>query len=142
MLSQGVVSLSPRVPPDAFFCRAKVSIRERRMKVHRHAEKLVQYLRAHPQPTTVARIALAGVMTAGDASKAIQYGIQLGVIERIRRPGASQAERVQYRLTGQPLQPVRKAVGEPSFDALLTAWGIALVPPRLPACPPDDVTSS
>ena len=112
------------------------------MKVHRNTEKLVQYLRAHPQPTTVARIVLAGVMSSGDASKAILYGIQLGVIERIRRPGAPQGERVQYRLTGQSLQPVRKAVDAPSFDALLTAWGIALVPPRLPACPPDDVTSS
>ena len=111
------------------------------MKVHRNTEKLVQYLREHPQPTTVARIALAGVMSSGDTSKAIQYGVQLGVIERIRRPGAPQAERVQYRLTGQSLQPARNGVGAPSFDALLTAWGIALVPPRLPACPPDAVAS-
>jgi hypothetical protein len=54
------------------------------------------------------------------------------VIERSKHRGASASERVQYRLTGHPLPAARKAVAAPSFDALLTAWGAARIPPSLP----------
>lgn len=101
------------------------------MKNHRHAEQLIAYLREQSQPVTVARIVAAGVMNSRDASDAIQYGVRHGVFERIRRPGARANERVQYRLTGHRLPAVREA-GTPSFDALLTAWGIARIPPQLP----------
>jgi hypothetical protein len=102
------------------------------MKSHRYTERLIEYLREHPQPMSAAGVVMAGVMNSLDASYAIRYGVRHGVIERIKRPGARANERVQYRLTGQPLPPARKGGAVPSFDALLTAWGIARVPPQLP----------
>ncbi|MFL9937164.1 hypothetical protein P0D88_51570 [Paraburkholderia sp. RL18-103-BIB-C] len=102
------------------------------MNARDNAEKLIDYLRRHPQPTTVAELANAGVMNSRDASDALQYGVRHGVIERIRRPGARPNERVQYRLTGRPVPSAAKGAAGPSFDGLLTAWGIARVPPRLP----------
>ncbi|CAE6862518.1 hypothetical protein R69746_07893 [Paraburkholderia aspalathi] len=101
------------------------------MKSYRHAEQLIAYLREQPQPVTVAHIAAAGIMNSRDASDAIQYGVRHGVFERIRRPGARANERVQYKMTGHRLPAAREA-GTPSFDALLTAWGIARIPPQLP----------
>jgi hypothetical protein len=101
------------------------------MKAHGNAQRLVRWLRQH-QPATVAQIAANGVMNSRDASDAVQYGVRHGVFERMKRPGASANERVQYRLTGQPL-PALKAAPAPSFDGLLQAWGIASAPPRLAA---------
>ncbi|SFT50303.1 hypothetical protein [Paraburkholderia aspalathi] len=101
------------------------------MKAHSNAEKLVRWLRQH-QPATVAQIAANRVLNSRDASDAIQYGLRHGVFERTARPGMRANERVQYRLTGQPL-PARKAAPAPSFDGLLEAWGIASTPPRLAA---------
>ncbi|CAE6866899.1 hypothetical protein R75465_08019 [Paraburkholderia aspalathi] len=101
------------------------------MKNRDNAERLIDYLRKHPQPTTVAALAAAGVMNSRDASDAVQYGVRHGVIERIRRPGARPNERAQYQLTGRPSPVAPKGIAGPSFDALLTAWGIARVPPRL-----------
>jgi hypothetical protein len=101
------------------------------MKAHGNAQRLVRWLRQH-QPATVAQIAANGVMNSRDASDAVQYGVRHGVFERMKRPGASANERVQYRLTGQPL-PALKSAPAPSFDGLLQAWGIASTPPRLAA---------
>ncbi|MGF6408391.1 hypothetical protein OKW37_000061 [Paraburkholderia sp. MM5482-R2] len=101
------------------------------MKVHDNADKLVRWLRQH-QPATVAQIAANRVMTSRDASDAMQYGVRHGVFERVKRLGASANERVQYRLTGHPLPPLKSTPG-PSFDGLLQAWGIARNPPLLEA---------
>jgi hypothetical protein len=58
------------------------------LKTHRHAQKLVVYLRRH-QPATVAAVVLAGLMTSREARGGLQYGIRHGVIERVKRPGAA-----------------------------------------------------
>jgi pantothenate kinase type III len=100
------------------------------LKTRRNAERLIGYLREQHQPVTVARIVAAGIMNSHDASDAIQYGVRHGVIERIKRRGARANERVQYRLTSHSLPATRKDVAAPSFDALLTAWGIAHTPRR------------
>lgn len=71
-------------------------------------------------------------MNSRDASDALQYGVRHGVFERVKRLGASASERVQYRLTGQPVPPLKTRPG-PSFDGLLQAWGIAHNPPLLEA---------
>jgi hypothetical protein len=102
------------------------------MKAHSNAQKLVSWLREH-QPATVAQIAAHRVMNSRDASDAVQYGVRHGVFERIKRPGASANQRVQYRLTGQPLPALKSMPPAPSFDGLLQAWGIARTPPRLAA---------
>ncbi|MEX3816293.1 hypothetical protein AB3X96_39835 [Paraburkholderia sp. BR13439] len=101
------------------------------MKLHDNALRLIEYLHDNA-PATVAQIALNGVLNARDASVAIQYGIQRGVFERIRHPGAKSGERVQYRLTGRPLSHGKDQVCAPSFDALLAAWGIVSVSPEWP----------
>ncbi|WP_075359367.1 hypothetical protein [Caballeronia sordidicola] len=109
------------------------------MKTRDNTEKLIGYLLKHPRPTTVAELAAAGVMTLRDASDALQYGIRNGCVERIRRSGARPNERVQYRLTGRRAPTASKGDSGPTFDALLTAWGIARVPPRLPQQGPTKV---
>jgi hypothetical protein len=101
------------------------------MKTNDNAQKLILWLREH-QPATVAEIAANGVMNSRDASDAVQYSVRHGVLERVKRPGASANARVQYRLTGQAL-PVLKTPTAPSFDGLLQAWGIASTPPQLEA---------
>ena len=100
------------------------------MKARDNAERLVQYLRAHPQPVNTAEIVQAGLMSAIDAAHAIRYGMREGVIERLRFRTTSD-QRFRYRWTG-----VELAFGERdlSFNELLDVWGIARVPPRL-ACP-------
>jgi pantothenate kinase type III len=95
------------------------------LKTRRNAERLIGYLREQDQPVSIARIVIAGVMSSHDASDAIQYGVRHGAIERIKRRGARANDRVHYRLTGHPLPAPRKGVAAPSFDALLTAWGVA-----------------
>lgn len=100
------------------------------MKAHSNAQKLLPWLRKH-QPATVAQIAAHGVMNSRDASDAVQYGVRHGVLERIKQPGASANERVQYRLTGHPLPLLKSTPPATSFDGLLQAWGIARTPPRL-----------
>jgi len=102
------------------------------MKAHDNIAKLIEYLREHPKPFAVAHIVAAGIMDSCDASDAVQYGVRYGVMERIKVPGAAPRDRVQYRWTGQPLPPVKNGARGFSFDALLAAWGIARVPPRLP----------
>lgn len=99
------------------------------MKAHRNTETLVDWLRQH-QPATVAKITVSGLMNSRDASDAVQYAARHGILERIRRPGASATERVQHRLTGQQLPVLKAAPAVPSFDSLLQAWGVARTPPR------------
>jgi hypothetical protein len=102
------------------------------MKAHANSEKLIVWLRLH-QTATVAQIAASGMMNSRDASDALQYGLRYGTFERVKRPGARPNERVQYRLTGTPL-PLLRTPAAPSFDGLLSAWGIARIPPQLPSC--------
>lgn len=71
-------------------------------------------------------------MSQREIYDALQYCIRHGVIERERCPGAALNQRILYRLTGAPL-PGGKVLSGPSFDALIGAWGIACVPPPLPA---------
>jgi hypothetical protein len=109
------------------------------LKTHRHAQKLVAYLRTD-QPATVAAIVLAGLMTSREARGGVQYGIRHGMIERVKRPGAAYNERTGYRLTGRSLPAVIVAedndASGPSFDALLDVWGIAPLPPPMPTHAP------
>jgi hypothetical protein len=111
----------------------------RQLKTHRLAEKLITYLRSH-QPATIPTIVLAGVMTATEARGGLQYGIRHGVIERVKRPGATNSDRLQYQLTGRCLPKVMFAdnddLSAPSFDALLSVWGIEPVPPPVPTHAP------
>lgn len=67
-------------------------------------------------------------MTSREAYEALQYAIRHGVIAREKHPGAAPDERVTYRLTGQSLTATKAPSF--SFDALLTAWGIACSPPQ------------
>jgi len=102
------------------------------MKVRDNLEKLIWYCRENPQPITLARVVMANLMQAREAYEAAQYGIRHGVIVRIARPGAQSNQRVWYRWTGQPLPPIGNGSAPPSFDALLTAWGMAHAPLCLP----------
>jgi hypothetical protein len=102
----------------------------RNTKVHDDITVLVAYLRERQRSATVATMVAAGIMNPRNASHAIQYGIQHGVLERIKVTGAAPNERIQYRWTGHPLSQVKRGMAVPSFDALLTAWGIPLVPPH------------
>ena len=45
---------------------------------------LIDYLRKHPQPTTVTELANLDVMNSRDASDARHYVVRHGIIERIR----------------------------------------------------------
>lgn len=118
------------------------------MKAYDNLVRLLAWWRENPQPATITALVKAGLITAGDASHTMQYGMRHGVVERLEREGSRPSERAVYQWTGKPLPPpgpdrqpirdrvtgpdtLRPATG-PSFDALLTAWGIALNPPRLP----------
>ncbi|CAE6863636.1 hypothetical protein R75461_08125 [Paraburkholderia nemoris] len=109
------------------------------MKSRDNVEKMIAYLREHPQPVTITAMVTAGVVAPGEASHAVQYGVRLGVIEHLRRRASRPSERNLYRWTGQPLPPLSagndsaSVPAGPSFDALLGAWGMATEPPRLPA---------
>lgn len=94
-------------------------------KTRIHTAKLVEYLREN-NAATVSAIVHDRLMNSREASEALQYAIRHGVIARDKHPGAAPDARVTYRLTGQPLA----ATKDPSFsfDALLTAWGIACRP--------------
>ncbi|MCI0152234.1 hypothetical protein KNO81_41250 [Paraburkholderia sediminicola] len=94
------------------------------MKSRDNVEKMIAYLREHPQPVTI-----TAMVTAGEASHAVQYGVRHGVIEHLRRRASRPSERNLYRWTGQPLPPPSagnnsaSVAAGPSFDALLGAWG-------------------
>ncbi|TDG02072.1 hypothetical protein E1N52_41710 [Paraburkholderia guartelaensis] len=99
------------------------------MSAHANAEILLAWLGEHAV-ATVSEIAASGLMSSRTASDAIQYALRNGALERIARTGVSAKERVRYRLTGIAL-PVPRTQGQPSFDGLLEAWGIALKPIHL-----------
>ena len=102
------------------------------MKVYDKVQKLIAWWPVN-QAVTVKQIVTAGVLNSRDASDAIRYGARHGAIERVKREGTHSDERELYRLTGQPLPVAGKAPTPPSFDELLSAWGIARVPPQLSA---------
>jgi hypothetical protein len=96
-----------------------------------NAEQLVQWLEVH-QPATLTRIASVGIMSMADAANALQYGLRHRIIERDGSPDGGPGGAYRYRLTGRPLAVERAPAIARPFDALLTAWGIALIPPELP----------
>ncbi|MBK3786742.1 hypothetical protein G3A43_41905 [Paraburkholderia aspalathi] len=102
------------------------------MKIYGNAQKLIDWLRVH-QPATMVKIVSTGMMQPRTVRDAVQYAMRQGAVERIRRPGASSNERGLYQLTGRPLQERINNPTGPSFDGLLSAWGIARVPPQLPS---------
>jgi hypothetical protein len=101
------------------------------MKVHRNAQKLIDWLREH-QPATVKQMAASCMMNARDAADAGRYCVRHGVLDHAGRPGTNAKRRVHYRLTGRPLPALKAAPPPPSFDGLPLAWGIARTPPHLP----------
>jgi hypothetical protein len=100
------------------------------MSTHDNAEVLLAWFRERAS-ATVSEIAASGLMKSRTASDAVQYALRNGALERIVRSGASAKDRVHYRATGVALPAPRAQAGQPSFDGLLTAWGIVLEPPRL-----------
>ena len=99
------------------------------MSTHANAEALVAWVRQRPS-ATVSDIAASGLMNSRTASDAVQYPLRCGALERITRRGASAKDRVRYRATGMAL-PASRVQSVPSFDGLLTAWGIVLEPPQI-----------
>lgn len=97
-----------------------------------NVQRLVEYLAEH-EPCTVQTVVRSGLMTSPEAHAAIQYGINHGVIAWEKHSAAPPEERIQYRLTGQPL--IRNNTRPLSFDALLEAWGIPRTPPEPAAWP-------
>ncbi|WP_321949339.1 hypothetical protein [Paraburkholderia sp. J10-1] len=100
------------------------------MSTHENAEVLLAWFRERAS-ATVSEIVASGLMKSRTASDAVQYALRNGALERIVRSGASAKERVHYRTTGIALPAPRTQAGKPSFDGLLTAWGIVLEPPLL-----------
>lgn len=100
------------------------------MKVHTNAGKVMEWLRTH-QPATIVQISASGLLNARATADAVKYGIRHRVFEEVKRPGAGPNDRVSIQLTGAELPAVRKPASGPSFEGLLTAWGIAPVPPQL-----------
>jgi hypothetical protein len=102
------------------------------MKALGNVAKLIEYLRSRSQPASVARIVADGVMTANEAYYALRCGIRNGVVERINGADGRPNEQARYRWTGRSLPLDKRVVRGHSFDALLAAWGMATVPPRIP----------
>ena len=100
------------------------------MSTHESAEVLLAWFRERSR-ATVSEIVASGLKKSCTASDAVQYPLRNGALERIVRSGASAKERVHYRATGIALPAPRTQAAQPSFDGLLTAWGIVLEPPRL-----------
>ena len=100
------------------------------MSMHENAEVLLAWFRERAS-ATVSEIVASGLMKSRTASDAVQYALRNGALERIVRSGASAGDRVHDRATGVALPAPRAQSGQPSFDGLLTAWGIVLEPPRL-----------
>jgi hypothetical protein len=107
-----------------------------KMKVRENFSKLIDYLCKNPEQTTVESIVAAGVLNSRDAYDALQYGVRNGVILRTKAAGVWPKGRALYRWTGHPFPAVKNGAAGPSFDALLTAWGIARVPPCIPGYSP------
>uniref|UniRef100_UPI002AB673F9 hypothetical protein n=1 Tax=Paraburkholderia sp. J8-2 TaxID=2805440 RepID=UPI002AB673F9 len=100
------------------------------MSTHENAEVLLSWFRERSR-ATVSEVVASGLMKSRTASDAVKYALRNGALERVVRSGASAKERVQYRATGIALPAPRTQAGQPSFEGLLTAWGMVLEPPRL-----------
>lgn len=101
------------------------------MSTHVNAEAVVAWVRQRPS-ATVSDIAASGLMSSRTASDAVQYALRCGALERVIRRAMSAKDRVHYRATGVTL-PAPRAQSVPTFDGLLTAWGIVLEPPQIRA---------
>jgi hypothetical protein len=97
--------------------------------VHENAEALLAWMRERSH-ATVADIVASGLMASRTASDVVQYACRCGALARDVRKGASARDRISYRVTGVAL-PAPRAPSVPTFDCLLSAWGIALDPPHL-----------
>lgn len=104
------------------------------MKSRESAKLLFVWLGTHA-PASIAQIRAAGLFQARDAHFAIQFGLRWGIFGAENRSLARQDERTAYSLTGKPFPAERELPAEPSFDGLLSAWGIARTPPTLPSVP-------
>jgi len=99
------------------------------MEAHRNAEKLIKLL-AKNKPASVAHVVASGLLNIRDTQDAFQYGVNAGVFDRIKVEGAGRSERTQYSWNGKPL-PADPGAPAPTFEPLLEAWGIAIIPPML-----------
>jgi hypothetical protein len=102
------------------------------MKVHVNAMKVMVWLSNH-QRATVGQIAAKTSIKSRDVSVAVQYSVRHGSIERVPTAVEEPKTRPLYRVTGKPLPTQETGSARSSFDELLTAWGIARVPPQLNA---------
>jgi len=94
----------------------------------RHAEQLVDYLQEHDS-ASVTEVVRSGLMNAQDATTAIRYCIRHQVISQEEVVhNAPLHERVRYHLTGTLLRQSQQRGY--SFDALLRAWGLPMIPPE------------
>jgi hypothetical protein len=104
------------------------------MKSREAAKLLFDWLRTH-SPASIAQIRAAGLFQPRDAHFAIQFGLRYEIFGVEKRSAARQADRAAYFLTGKPFPGDKDRPAEPSFDGLLSAWGIALVPPKQSSVP-------
>lgn len=101
------------------------------MKAHTNASKIMGWIKENGTGTaTAAQVGASRLMSARDAAYALEYGARHGALERIKRPGSPQNERVAFKLTGKALPKLPAQSAAPSFNALLKAWGIPTIPPR------------
>jgi hypothetical protein len=106
------------------------------MKAHTNAARIMGWIKQNGLDTaTAAQVGASRLMTARDAAYALEYGARHGALERVKRADCAQNERVAFRPTGKALPKLRVHSEAPSFDALLSAWGIPTVPPRLTGFP-------
>ncbi len=99
------------------------------MSTYANAKALIAWIQQRPS-VSVREIVASGMMESHTASNAVQYALRNGALERVGRSSPGAKERVRYRATGETL-PTPRTRSMPSFDGLLTAWGIALAPPCL-----------
>ena len=102
------------------------------MKTRDNAKTIFDWLVKY-QPSTAGQIAAATNLSSEDVARALQCGVRLGVLSPKRRGAAKQGERVTYSAAADTFPGQRSDTPRPTFDALLSAWGLALVPPRLPS---------
>ena len=99
------------------------------MKAHRNVEKLLKFLGKN-KPASVAHVVASGLLNIRDTQDAFQYGVNAGVFDRIKVEGAGRGERTQYTWNGKQL-PADLGAPALTFEPLLEAWGIAIIPPML-----------
>lgn len=100
------------------------------MKTRDDAKTIFTWL-LERQSATAAQIASAVQLSSEDVSRALQYVLRLQVFISKRRSAEKQGERVVYSVACAAFPNQRSCMPRPSFDALLSAWGMALVPPPL-----------